>query len=73
MKFIQEGRIVRGVVQGDSKPQQFIPNLVDLIMDGRFPIGKMIKFYEFAEVNCAARESAAGIAIKPVLRMPQSV
>jgi aryl-alcohol dehydrogenase len=73
MKFIQEGRVVRGVVQGDSKPKEFIPKLVDLIMDGRFPIDKMIKFYELADINRAAKESAAGIAIKPVLRMPQSL
>jgi aryl-alcohol dehydrogenase len=73
MKFIQEGRVVRGVVQGDSKPREFIPRLVDLIMDGKFPIEKIIKFYEFAEINRAAKESAAGIAIKPVLRMPRSV
>jgi aryl-alcohol dehydrogenase len=72
MKFIQEGRVVRGVVQGDSKPQEFIPKLVDLIMDGKFPIEKMITFYEFADINRAATESSAGIAIKPVLRMPQS-
>jgi aryl-alcohol dehydrogenase len=72
MKFIQEGRIVRGVVQGDSKPREFIPRLVDLMMDGKFPIEKMITFYDFADINLAAKESAAGIAIKPVLRMPQN-
>ncbi len=33
MKFLQEGRVVRGVVQGDSDPKNFIPRLVDLIMD----------------------------------------
>jgi len=71
MKFIQEGRVVRGVVQGDSIPQQFIPRLVDYIMNGQFPIQKMIKFYDFADINVAARESSAGIAIKPVLRMAQ--
>jgi len=69
MPFLQEGRVVRGVVQGDSVPQQFSPHLVDLIMDGRFPIGKIVKFYDFADINVAARESAAGIAIKPVLRI----
>jgi aryl-alcohol dehydrogenase len=39
-------------------------------MDGKFPIEKMIKFYDFADINKAAQESSAGIAIKPVLRMP---
>jgi aryl-alcohol dehydrogenase len=62
--------MVRGVVQGDSVPQEFIPKLVDLIMAGKFPIERMIKFYDFADINLAAQESSAGIAIKPVLRMP---
>src|SRR5277367_1350354 len=70
MPFLQQGRSVRGVVQGDSVPQEFIPRLVDLIMAGKFPIERMIKFYELADINLAARESSAGIAIKPVLRMP---
>jgi len=70
MPFLQQGRVVRGVVQGDSIPQQFIPELVDLIMAGKFPIGKLITFYDFADINRAAQESSAGITIKPVLRMP---
>lgn len=72
MKFLQEGRVVRGVVQGDSDPQEFIPRLVDLMMENKFPIEKMIKFYDFADINLAAAESSAGLAIKPVLRMPQT-
>jgi aryl-alcohol dehydrogenase len=71
MKFLQEGRVVRGVVQGDSYPKNFIPRLVDLIMDNKFPIQKMIKFYDFSDINLAAAESSTGIAIKPVLRMPR--
>jgi aryl-alcohol dehydrogenase len=71
MKFLQEGRVVRGVVQGDSEPKDFIPRLVDLIMEKKFPIEKMIKFYDFADINLAAQESSAGITIKPVLRMPE--
>jgi aryl-alcohol dehydrogenase len=72
MPFLQEGRVVRGVIQGDSFPKEFIPRLVDLMMEGKFPIEKMIKFYDFADINLAAKESSAGIAIKPVLRMPQN-
>jgi aryl-alcohol dehydrogenase len=69
MPVVQQGRMVRGVVQGDSVPQAFIPKLVDLIMAGKFPIEKMITFYDFADIERAARESAAGTVIKPVLRM----
>jgi aryl-alcohol dehydrogenase len=68
--FLQNGRTVRGVIQGDSVPQQFIPQLVDHIMAGRFPIERMITFYDLAHINRAATESSAGKTIKPVLRMP---
>jgi len=70
MPFLQQGRTVRGVVQGDSVPREFIPQLVDLMLAGKFPIERMIKFYDLADINVAARESSDGAAIKPVLRMP---
>jgi len=70
MPFLQDGRILRGVVQGESVPKEFIPRLVDLIVKDKFPIQKMIKFYDFADINVAAQESSSGVAIKPVLRMP---
>jgi aryl-alcohol dehydrogenase len=71
MPFLQEGRVVRGAIQGDSVPNKFIPRLVDLIVEDKFPISKMMKFYELADINLAAKESSAGLAIKPVLRMPR--
>jgi aryl-alcohol dehydrogenase len=70
MPFLQQGRVVRGVVQGDSVPRDFIPKLVDLMMDGKFPVEKMIRFYELADINRAAQESSSGAVIKPVLRLP---
>jgi aryl-alcohol dehydrogenase len=71
MPFLQEGRVVRGVIQGDSVPNSFIPRLVDLIVEDKFPISKLMKFYDLADINLAAKESSAGLAIKPVLRMPR--
>ena len=70
MPFVQNGREVRGVIQGDSVPQQFIPVLVDHILAGRFPVDRLITFYPLADINRAAVESASGKTIKPVLRMP---
>jgi aryl-alcohol dehydrogenase len=68
--FLQNGRTIRGVIQGDSVPQEFIPLLVDHIVAGLFPVDKMITFYPLAEINRAAEESTSGKTIKPVLRMP---
>ncbi len=70
MPFLQNGRTVRGVIQGDSVPQNFIPQLVDHIAAGRFPVERLITFYDLADINRAAAESSAGKSIKPVLRMP---
>lgn len=70
MPFLQNGRSVRGVVQGDSVPQAFIPQLVDHVVAGRFPIERLITFYDLADINRAAAESSAGKTVKPVIRMP---
>lgn len=70
MPFLQNGRTVRGVIQGDSLPQTFIPHLVDYILAGKFPVERMITFYDLADINRAADESSKGKTIKPVLRMP---
>jgi aryl-alcohol dehydrogenase len=68
--FLQNGRTVRGVIQGDSVPKEFIPLLVDHIVAGRFPVERMITFYPLADIRRAATESSEGKTIKPVLRMP---
>jgi aryl-alcohol dehydrogenase len=70
MPFLQNGRVVRGVIQGESHPQKFIPTLVDFLMQGKMPVERMMTFYPLAEINRAAQDSSQGTTIKPVLRMP---
>ena len=71
MAFLQFGRVVHGVIQGESQPKKFIPQLVDLLMQGKMPVDRMITFYDLADINRAAQDSANGATIKPVLRMPR--
>src|SRR6516225_6370599 len=71
MPFLQFGRVVRGVIQGESHPQEFVPRLVDFLMQGKMPVERMITFYPLAEINRAAQDSSQGTTIKPVLRMPR--
>ena len=68
--FLQNGRTVRGVIQGDSVPKEFIPLLADYVVAGKLPVERMITFYDLADINRAATESSKGTTIKPVLRMP---
>jgi aryl-alcohol dehydrogenase len=70
MPFLQFGRVVRGVIQGESHPQEFIPRLVDFLIEGKMPVDRMVTFYPLAEINRAAQDSSQGTTIKPVLRMP---
>lgn len=56
-----------GIVEGDSVPDVFIPKLVDLFMQGRFPFDKLIKLYPLTQINEAARDSERGVTLKPII------
>jgi aryl-alcohol dehydrogenase len=71
MNHLQHGGTVRGCIQGDSIPEQFIPHLIDLYRAGKLPVERLVTFYDFADINQAAADSIAGKTIKPVLRMPK--
>jgi aryl-alcohol dehydrogenase len=70
MPFLQFGRTVRGIIQGESRPQEFIPKLVGFLAAGQMPVERMIAFYPLSDINRAALDSSSGKTIKPVLRMP---
>ena len=64
------GRTVRGIIEGDSVPQRFIPQMIRLHEAGRFPFDRLIEFYELVDINQALHDSESGAVIKPVIRMP---
>ncbi|MCX5888182.1 MAG: NAD(P)-dependent alcohol dehydrogenase [Deltaproteobacteria bacterium] len=63
------GRKIRGIIQGDSVPQDFIPKMIALYQTGQFPFDRLVKFYDFAEINQAIADARRGDTIKPVLRI----
>ena len=66
---LSRGRQVLGIIQGDAVPQQFIPRLIGLYRQGRFPFDRLIRFYDFADINRAIADEKRGTTIKAVLRM----
>jgi aryl-alcohol dehydrogenase len=68
MDLIMNGRTVRGILAGDSISDLFIPRLLDLYIQGRFPFDRLITFYPFEEINKAVEDMEKGRVIKPVLR-----
>jgi aryl-alcohol dehydrogenase len=67
--ILTAGRVVRGIVEGDSVPDQFLPELVRLWEQGRFPVERLMTFYDFDEIERAAHDAETGTTIKAVLRM----
>jgi aryl-alcohol dehydrogenase len=61
------GRNLCGVIEGDSNPQEFIPQMADWYAEGKFPFDKIVKTFKFSEINEAFAASHNGSAIKPVV------
>ena len=68
MDLIMNGRAVRGILGGDAIADLFIPKLVELYHQGRFPFDKMITYYPFEEINRAVEDMEKGSVVKPVLK-----
>lgn len=66
--LMAEGKGMVGVIEGDSVPRVFIPQLVEFYKAGKFPFDKLIGFYDFADIAQAFDDSASGKTVKPVLR-----
>ena len=62
-------RTLTGIIEGHSNPKLFIPKLLSFYEKGLFPIDKLIKFYDFKDIEQAVEDSVQGIALKPVLVM----
>ncbi|UED85193.1 NAD(P)-dependent alcohol dehydrogenase [Streptomyces profundus] len=61
------GKSLRGCVEGDSVPERFIPELLELHADGRFPVERLVTRYRFEDINQAVADQLAGRVVKPVL------
>lgn len=62
------GRGLRGIVEGESVPDVFLPRLIELWQQGRFPVDRIMSRYDFDAIDEAARDAEEGRVIKPVLR-----
>ena len=65
--LLLKGRQLRGTMGGPINPTVFIPRLLDLHAQGRFPVERLVKNYPFAALNMAIGHSLSGDTIQPVL------
>lgn len=62
-----KGWTFKTIVQGSSVPQVFIPKLIALWKEGRFPLDKLLQTYTLSRINEAFADSADGTVVKPVI------
>jgi aryl-alcohol dehydrogenase len=62
------GKTVFWVLEGNAKPQTFLPELLRLWQEGRFPFDRLIEQFPLAEIDAAEEASLSGRVVKPVLR-----
>ena len=67
--FMSLSKRLMGIVEGDAVPDVFIPQLIALWRQGRFPFDRLVRFYDFAQIDQALKDSEQGVTVKPVLRM----
>ncbi|NDU76649.1 zinc-binding dehydrogenase [Actinomadura sp. DSM 109109] len=61
------GRTVKGIIEGDAVPHTFIPLMIDMWRQGRFPFDRLVTTYPLARINEAEADATSGKAVKPVL------
>ncbi|MCL5735760.1 MAG: NAD(P)-dependent alcohol dehydrogenase [Actinobacteria bacterium] len=57
------------ILSGSSVPRVFLPQLISWYRKGLYPFDRLVSTFDFADINLAFEESAAGRAVKPVLLM----
>jgi aryl-alcohol dehydrogenase len=66
-RSILNGRSVTGIIAGAGIPQLFIPRLLALHAEGRFPIDDMITYFPFEQINEAITAVRGNDVAKAVL------
>jgi aryl-alcohol dehydrogenase len=67
--MLLHGKRLMGIMGGGGQTPDFQLALMRLQAEGRFPFEKLVRWYDFADINRAIDDSDAGEIVKPMLRM----
>lgn len=67
MSIVMRGVGIKAIFEGDSEPRVFIPQLIALYRQGRFPFDKLIQTFPFEQINDALAASENGSVVKPIV------
>lgn len=69
MALMGGGKRIMGILEGDSDPKVFIPQLIEHHINCRFPFEKLVETFAFEEINEAFAAGESGRVIKPILKV----
>jgi len=61
------GHTVKGIIEGDSDPDSFIPELFALHQEGKLPLERLVRTYPLSNINQAIEDQHDGLCVKVVL------
>ncbi|MCW2623807.1 MAG: aryl-alcohol dehydrogenase [Mycobacterium sp.] len=67
---IAHGHTVKGIIEGDSDPDTFLPQLCALLLRNELPLDQLVRTYPLSDINRAAADQRRGECVKVVL-IPQ--
>lgn len=67
---ITYGYTIKGIIEGDSDPDTFLPELIALHAAGKLPIERFSAIYPFDQINQAIADSHSGKCVKAILELP---
>ncbi|GAA6058947.1 hypothetical protein JCM10212_002899 [Sporobolomyces blumeae] len=65
--MVNTGKAWRGSVEGDSNPPEFIPFLMDLYKQGKFPVDRLCQVFPVERWDEAVLAMKSGAVIKPII------
>lgn len=68
--LLLHGRTLTGVIEGDADPLTFLPTLVELWRQGRFPVEKLVQTFPIDRIDDAVAAARSGDVVKAVLTFP---
>lgn len=68
MQYLLGSRGYKGCREGDSNPPVFIPELCKLQAEGRFPVEKLCRVYDYKDMEVALHDLHEGRVTKPVIK-----
>lgn len=67
--IVARGLTIRGIIEGDSEPDTFLPYLIDLHRDGQLPFDRMVQVFPFTAINDAIEAQRRGTCPKILLAL----